>query len=56
MICAAVHGQAASKINIASVADAPFPPSRALAHVKEAHTDTLRDVRALNASMITQKV
>ena len=56
VICAAVHRQTAFETNIVSVVDAPFPPSRALAHVKEAHTDTLRDVRALNASMITQKV
>ena len=56
MICAAVHGQTASKINIVTVADVPFPPSRAFSHVKEALTDTLRDVRALNAFMNTQKV
>ena len=56
VICAAVHGQTASKIDIVSAADAPFPPSRAFTYVKGAQTDTLRDVRALNASMITQKV
>ena len=30
VICAAVHGQTASKINIVSVADAPFQPPRGL--------------------------
>ena len=52
VIYAAVHGQTASKTNIVSVADVAFPPSRALAHIKEAQTDTLRDVRALNAAMV----
>ena len=52
MICAAVHGQTASKINIVSVADAPFPPSRGFAHVKEAQMDMLHDAYALEHAMI----
>ena len=52
MICAAVHGQTASKIDIVSAADAPFPPSRALAHVKEAQMDTLQDGHALEHAMV----
>ena len=52
MICAAVHGQTASKINIVSVADAPFSPPQAFGHVKEVQMDTLRDVRVLDAPMV----
>ena len=52
VICAAVHGQTASKIDIVSAADAPFPPSRALAHVKEAQMDTLQDGHALEHAMV----
>ena len=52
VICAAVHGQTASIINIVSVADVPFPPSLAFSHVKDAQTDTNGDVRALNAAMV----
>ena len=52
VICAAVHGQTASKINIVSVADAPFPPSRAFAYVKEEQMDMLHDVHALEHPMI----
>ena len=52
MICAAVHGQTAFVTNIVSVVDAPFPPSRALAHVKEAQMDTLHEAHALEHPMI----
>ena len=52
MSCAAVHGQTASKINIVSVADAPFSPSRGFGHVKEAQMDTLQDAHVLDAPMI----
>ena len=38
--------------NIVSVADAPFPLSRAFAYVKEAQMDTLHDAHALGHSMI----
>ena len=47
MICAAVHGQTAIETNIVSVVDAPFPPRRAFAHVKDAQMDTLHDAHAL---------
>ena len=33
-------------------ADAPFPPSRSFAHVKEAPTDTLHNAYALEHAMI----
>ena len=52
VICAAMHGQTASKTNIVAVADAPFQPPRAFGHVKDAQTDTNGDVRALNAAMV----
>ena len=52
MICAAVHGQTAFETNIVSVVDAPFPPSRGFAHVKEAQMDTLQDAHALDAPRI----
>ena len=52
MSCAAVHGQTASKINIVSVVDAPFPPSRAFAYAKEEQMDMLHDVHALEHPMI----
>ena len=52
MSCAAVHGQTASKINIVSVADAPFSPSRGFGHVKEAQMETLQDVHALEHAMV----
>ena len=52
VICAAVHGQIAFETNIVFVVDAPFPPHRAFAHVKDAQTDTLCDVRALDAPML----
>ena len=55
VICAAVHGQTASKTNIVSVADAPFPPRRAFAYVKEAQKDTLHDAHALGAPRIVWK-
>ena len=52
VICAAVHGQTASITDMVSVADAPFPPHRAFTHVKEAQTDTLHNVYALEHAMI----
>ena len=52
MICAAVHGQTACKINIVSVVDAPFPPSRAFAYAKDAQMDMLHNAHALDAPMI----
>ena len=52
VICAAVHGQTASKINIVSVADAPISPSRGFGYVKEAQMDMLHDAHALEHSMI----
>ena len=52
MICAAVHGQTASKTNIVSVVDAPFPPRRAFAYVKEAQMDMLHNAHALEHPMI----
>ena len=48
VICAAVHGQTASKMNIVSVTDAPFQPPRGL----WAQLDTLHDAHALEHSMI----
>ena len=52
VIYAAVHGQTASKINIVSVVDAPFPPSWTFAHVKEAQMDKLHNAYALEHVMI----
>ena len=52
MICAAVHGQTAFETNIVSVVDAPFPPSRGFAHVKEAQMDTLQGTHALERAML----
>ena len=52
MICAAVHGQTACKINIVSVVDALFPPSRAFAYAKEAQMDMLHNAYALEHAMI----
>ena len=37
---------------IVSIADAPFPPRRAFAHVKDAQMDTLHSAHALDAPMI----
>ena len=54
MICAAVHGQAASITDTVYVADtlSLFLPRRAFAHVKEAQMDTLHDAHALGAPRI----
>ena len=52
VICAAAQGQVASLMSSVSVADAPFPLSRAFAYVKEAQTDTNGVVRALNTAMV----
>ena len=52
VIRTAAHGQTASIPNTVFVVDAPFPPRRSFAHVKGAQTDTLRDVRALDAPMV----
>ena len=52
VICAAVHGQTASKIDMVSAADAPFPLSRAFAYVKEAQIDMLHDAHALEHAMV----
>ena len=37
---------------IVSIADAPFPLSRALAYIEEAQMDTLHDAHALDAPRI----
>ena len=52
MICAAVHGQTEFETNIASVVDAPFPPSRDFEHVKEAQMDMFHNAYALEHAMI----
>ena len=52
VICAAVHGQTASITDMVSVADAPFPLSRAFAHVKEVQMDMLHNAYALEHAMI----
>ena len=52
VICAAVHEQTASKINIVSIADTPFPSFRTFVHVKEAQMDMLQDAHALEHAMV----
>ena len=38
--------------NVVSAADAPFPPSRSFAHVKEAQMDMLHGAHGLEHAMI----